>query len=57
MHYCSQEKGTGALLIAGEGNWCSTVFKEKDTGALLFSRMRKLVYYCSQEKKTGALLI
>ena len=77
VHYCSQEKGTGALLIAGEGNWCSTVFrrkklepycsqgeghwcttflKEKDTGARLFSRERKLVYYCSQGKKTSALL-
>ena len=24
-----QEKGTGDILISGEGNWCSTVFKEK----------------------------
>ena len=46
MLYCFQEKGTGALLIAGEGNWCSTVFRRK-----------ALVHYCSQEKGTGALLI
>ena len=24
--YCSQEKGIGALLISGEGNWCYTFF-------------------------------
>ena len=56
VHYCYQEKGTGALLIAGEGNWCFTV-----------SRKKKLEHYCSQgeghwctnvlkEDKTGALL-
>ena len=56
VHYCSQEKGTGALLIAGEGNWRSTVFRRK-----------KLEHYCSQgeghwcttvvkEKETGVLL-
>ena len=56
VHYCSQEKGTGALLIAGEGNWCFTV-----------SRRKKLEHYCSQgdghwctnvlkEKETGVLL-
>ena len=37
VHYCSQ----------GEGNWFSTVLKEKGTGALLL---------CFQEKETGALL-
>ena len=57
---CSQEKGTGALLFSGEGNRCSTVFrrgkkctsvlKEKENGALLFSRRRKLVHYCYQEE-------
>ena len=57
MLYCPQ----------GEGNWCATVFKEKETGALLSSRRRKLVLYCPQgegnwcsavlkEKETGALL-
>ena len=66
VHYCSQEKETGALLFSGEGNWCSTVFtirylvlycsQEKETGALLFSRRRKQVHYCSKEKETGALL-
>ena len=44
---CLQEKGTGALLISGERNWCSTVIKEKETGAIL------LMF---QEKGTGALL-
>ena len=38
MHYCSQ----------GEGNWRTTVLKERETGALLFSRRGKLVHYCSQ---------
>ena len=60
MHYCSQ----------GEGNWCTTVLKEKGTGVLsttvlrigeedwcsAFFRIRYLVLYCSQEKETGALL-
>ena len=41
---CLQEKGTGALLISGERNWCSTVF-----------RRRKLVLYSFHEKGTGAL--
>ena len=43
---CLQEKGTGALLISGERNWCSTVF-----------RRRKLVLYSFNEKGTGALSI
>ena len=60
MHYCSQ----------GEGNWCTTVLKEKGTGVLsttvlrigeedwcsAFFRIRYLVLYCSQEKETVALL-
>ena len=60
-----QEKGTGALLISGERNWCSTVFRsrelvhycsqEKETCAILFSG-EKLVHYCSQEEETSALL-
>ena len=44
MHYCFQEKGSGALLFSGEGT-C--------TGALLSSKRRKLVLNCSsfdQEK-------
>ena len=45
VHYCYQEKGTGALLLSGEGNRCSTVFGRK-----------KQVHYCSQEKETGDLL-
>ena len=45
MHYCSQEKGTGAFLFSGEGNCCSTVLRRKE-----------LVLYCSQEKGTGDLL-
>ena len=44
--YCFQEKGSGALLFSGEGNWCTTDL-----------RRRKLVLYCFQEKGTGALLI
>ena len=46
------------LLFSREGIWCSTVLtsQEEETGALLFSRRRKLVHYCSQEKETGALL-
>ena len=58
MVYCSQ----------GEGNWRTTVLKERETGALLFSRRGKLAHYCSQgegnwcttvlkERKTGGLLI
>ena len=34
--------------------YCS---QENETGALLFSRRRKLVHYCFQEKETGALLL
>ena len=30
-------------------------FLEKETGALLFSNRRKLVFYCFQEKETGTL--
>ena len=45
MFYCSQEKGKGALLFSGEGNWCSTVF-----------RRREVVLYCFHKKETGALL-
>ena len=56
MHYCSQEKETGALLFLGETNWSTFVLKEKETGALLFSRRRKLEHYCSQGEGTGALL-
>ena len=40
-----QEKGTGALLISGERNWCSAVF-----------RSRELVHYCSKEKETCAVI-
>ena len=57
MHYYSQ----------GESNWCTIDLKEKLTGALLFSRRRKLVYCyyrgegnrCTtvlKEKETGLLL-
>ena len=46
MHYCFKDKGTGDILISGEGNWCATVFKRKI-----------LVFYCFKEKGTGALLI
>ena len=45
VHYCYQEKKTGALLFLGEGNWCTTVL-----------RRRKQVLNCSQEKETGASL-
>ena len=56
MFYCFQGKGSGALLFSrernrccsqGEENWCTTVLKEKETGAIL------LMF---QEKGTGALL-
>ena len=46
MLYCFQENKSGAPS-------CS---QEKGSGALLFSKRRKLVHYCSQEKETGALL-
>ena len=63
-------KGAGAhcYTVSVEGNMCSTVFRrqervhycyqEKESGALLLSRRRKLVLYCScfREKGTGALL-
>ena len=41
------EKETGALLLSGEGNWCTTVLKEKKTD----------LHYCSWEKGTGSLLL
>ena len=47
MHYCSQEKKTGAILFLGEVKRCTAVlrrrelvlnrFQEKGTGSLLFS--------------------
>ena len=37
MHYCSQEKGSGALLFVGKRNWCTTVLREKESGALMLS--------------------
>ena len=42
---CPHDKGTGALLISGERNWCNTVFRRKE-----------LVHNCSEEKETCALL-
>ena len=45
MHYCYQEKTTGAVLFLGEGNRCTTVI-----------RRRELVLYCFQEKGSDALL-
>ena len=54
MHNCSQRR-----------NRCTTLLKEKETDALLFSRegkrcstvfkIRKQGHYCYQEKETGAL--
>ena len=41
MHYCFQEKGSGALLFSGEGIWCTIVLSRRD-----------LVHYCYQEKGT-----
>ena len=79
VHYCSQEKEIGALqflgegncqlvlyslLISGERNWYTNIFRKRELGALLFSgeekcssefRRREKVLYCSQQKKTGAL--
>ena len=56
---CSQEKGSGAQLFTGEGNWCITVNKDKETGALLlmFSEEGRNVtgLYCTQEKGSGAV--
>ena len=47
MNYCSQEKGTGALMLLGEGNWCATVLKEKETGApLLMFLLGEGNWYC-----------
>ena len=45
MLYCSQEKGSGALLFLGERNRCSIVFRRSEQ-----------VHYCSQKKETGTLL-
>ena len=72
MLYCFQDKGSGALLFSGEGNWCTFVLKEKEPGALLlmFSgegdwcstvfRRRELMHsallFSGYEKETGALL-
>ena len=67
MLYCFQEKGSDAQLFSGEGNWCITVIKENETGALLlmFSEEgnwcstvlgRKVTgLYCTQEKESGAV--
>ena len=66
MHYCYQEKETGAVLFLGDWNRGTTVNRrrnlvlycsqEKETRVLLFLRRRKLVLYCYQEKETGAAL-
>ena len=38
VHYCSQEKETGALLFSGEGTGALCLcFEEKGTGVLQFS--------------------
>ena len=61
-----KDKETGVLLFLVEGNRCFTVFKrrdlvlycfqEKENGALLFSRICKMVHIpCFQEKGTGSL--
>ena len=48
MHYCFQEKGSGALLFSGEGT-C--------TGAQLSSKRRKLVLNCSSfDQEKGKVL-
>ena len=66
MLYCFQEKGTGALLLLGEGNWCTFVLKKRklvldcsrgernwcSTGL----RSMKLLLYWPQEKEICALL-
>ena len=46
MHYCSQEKKTGAILFLGEGKRCTAVI-----------RRRNLVLFCFQVKVSGALLL
>ena len=33
--YCSQEKETGALLLSGDGDWCSTVLRRRAMGLYL----------------------
>ena len=67
VHYCYQEKKTGALLFSGEGNWCTSVLRRRKQVFYSFNflregiwcytvlRRKKLVLYCSQEKETGAL--
>ena len=78
MHYCSQEKETGALLFLGEitgtilfpreGNWRFIVFRRINLVLKVVYKRRDLVLYCSQregnwctsvfkEKETGALLL
>ena len=65
--YCSQEKETGLLLFSGEGIWCTSILKEKETDALLlmFSgeedwcstvlRRRAIRLYCTLKKGIGAV--
>ena len=45
--YSFNEIGTDALLLSGEGNWCSNVFRRRDLVLYCFRRI-KLVQYCSQ---------
>ena len=68
MFYCFKGKGSSALLFSRERNRCTTVikeketgaillmFQEKETGALLFSRRRKLALYCSCFRRRGLVL-
>ena len=39
MHYCYQEKKTGALVFSEDRIWCYC-FQEKYDGAVLYSRNR-----------------
>ena len=71
VHYCSQEKktgallfqekGSGALLFSGEKNWCSTLLLRTVVHQVPFScscfQEKGLVLYCSREKGDGAAVL
>ena len=58
--YCFQGEGNWSYTahVSGEGDWCSTVLKEKETGAILLMFQEKgLVLYCYQVKGYWAVLL
>ena len=41
---CPQDKGTGALLISGERNWCNTVSGEGNWCTTVLRRRKHVLY-------------